>query len=686
MELQVSKMFKKPYISIGSWNFKNKTNFSKCDYVSADTETKIFLNGKHASDEEIYQFYKECTTSKASNKFNPKTIKTFRSSLEVIPYAFTISDGINFALFQCLEDFLTCITYMRVKYIIWYNAKFDFTFFDYYFIWNDWNDYDNLDIRHDGLKHAIPPQTYQSLNGDFGQRYQMKIWNSYYNNSRHLKTHKIIMVDLCNVLGGGLKKNLENFDIRDEDDHPIRKLEMDYVEADITNDEDIHYMVNDVKGLHRLALKFDGICKELSGGYSIFNGDYMTAGGLAKKVMLKYMFKMTKDKDNVKTFKYYFPMNAELDNDLRKQYLYKGGLCQVNKYYKGKVVHNVYKYDINSMYPDKLRNMKLPFGNPVVYTPEKLTEYRNDKCYILKLKYLYGEMKENMIPIYMDCLSNDFVEDIFEDDGRLIWLEELEMLSEYYNLYYEIDYILEFKAVYSKGLREFIDTFYSVKSNTTNKSMREVVKLFLNSSYGKLAQRPNEYKIKYEIDEDGGYLKTERYVLNMDERGENQLLSIYVGSRVTALARVNIAHFILKITQNNPKKYFIYMDTDSVHSLIEFKDTDDKELGKMKFEGLYENAIYLAPKTYLMENKGEYEVHSKGVNTDVIRKEITKCKNFDDVVNHVFKAGVKFKCLNCMNVIGGRALFYVDKVILNELEQGEQELLNLSALQIKELK
>lgn len=686
MELQISKLFKKPYISIGTWNFKNKSNFSKCSYVSADTETKLFLNGKHASDDEIYKFYKECTTAKSSNKFNPKTIKTFRSSIEVVPYAFTISDGNNFALFQCLEDFLTCITYMRVKYVIWYNAKFDFTFFDYYFLWNDWTDYDNLEIKRDGLKHAIPPCTYQSLNGDFGQRYQMKIWNSYYNNSRHEKTHKITMIDLCNILGGGLKKNLENFDIRDENDNPLRKLEMDYVEADITNNNDVQYMINDVKGLHRLALKFDSICKELSGGYSIFNGDYMTAGGLAKKVMLKYMFKMNIDKNNVKSFKYYFPMNTELDSDLRKQYIYKGGLCFVNKYYKGKTVHNVFKYDINSMYPDKLRNMKIPFGEPKVYDPENLKEFRNDKCYIIKLKCLYGEMKPNMVPIYMDCLSNDFLENIYENEGRLIWLEELEMLKEYYDLYYEMDYILEFRAVYSKGLREFIDTFYNVKSSTNNKSMREVVKLFLNSSYGKIAQRPNDCTIKYTIDEDGGFLKTEKYLLNLDERTDNQLLSIYVGSRVTALARVNLGHYILKITKNNPKKYFLYCDTDSVHSLLEYTDTDDKELGKMKFEGQFANAIYLAPKTYLMENDGKYEVHSKGVNTDVIRKEITKCKNFDEVVNKVFKAGVKFKCLNCMNVIGGRALFYVDKVILNELENGEQELINLTAGQIHELK
>ena len=49
-----------------------------------------------------------------------------------------ISDGVNFALFQNIEDFLTCVSTMLVKKIFWYNAKFDFSCFDYYFATNNW--------------------------------------------------------------------------------------------------------------------------------------------------------------------------------------------------------------------------------------------------------------------------------------------------------------------------------------------------------------------------------------------------------------------------------------------------------------------------------------------------------------------------------------------------------------------
>lgn len=131
--------------------------------------------------------------------------------------------------------------------------------------------------------------------------------------------------------------------------------------------------------------------------------------------------------------------------------------------------------------------------------------------------------------------------------------------------------------------------------------------------------------------------------------------------------------YIRKICRNNPKKYFIYCDTDSVHALLPFEDTDSKALGKMKSEGVYEKGIYLAPKTYLdynnlehkyKDNESKYEVHCKGVNTEVVQKEIDKCKSFEEVKN-VFKAGVKFKCLTSLNVKGGKALIYVDKLLLN---------------------
>ena len=141
------------------------------------------------------------------------------------------------------------------------------------------------------------------------------------------------------------------------------------------------------------------------------------------------------------------------------------------------------------------------------------------------------------------------------------------------------------------------------------------------------------------------------------------MLSVVVGSRVTALARVNLMTFIRKICVPNIKENFVYCDTDSVHALKPFDDCDDKALGKMKCEGVYERGLYLAPKTYLMYN-GKYEVHCKGVNTNVVAKEV-EGKSFDDACD-IFKPLRTFRFLAGLNVKGGKALIYVDKMILND--------------------
>lgn len=683
MEWKRSKLFKDEYLSIGDWNFEKKSSFSKCEIIAADTETKLYYKGNHVNDDFVYAYYKTCI-DKHNKVYN---LNTFRQNIEVRLFAIMISNGKNFALFKNLDDFITCVTMMRTKYVVWYNTRFDFTLFDYYFLKNNWIDRESVREVGTGEKTPKKNNMYSCLNGDFGQRYQMKFWKSYSNNSRHEKIHETTMIDLCNVLSGGLAKNLKDFEIEDENGNPIRKLQMNYAEASFDKEEDIQYMINDTKGLYYLTIKFDKIVNELS-GYSFLKGDYITAGGLAKKSMLKFMFGKS-DKTNKRAFKYYFPMTRELDYELRHNNIYKGGISLVNPAYVNKKLHYIYKYDENSMYPDKMKNMKIPFGDYKLYDPKNLDHYKDDCIYVLKICDFFGTLKSDMIPFYMDTLTNDFVEVIHEPNGRYIWKEELELYERYYELQYTIEAIYEFKAVKCKGLENFVDNFYQIKSNTTNKSLKQCAKLFLNSSYGKLSQRINTTRVFYELDQDYGFLKTNSIEIPDEEISESSLLSIWLGSRITALARVDLGIKILKICKNNPKKYFVYCDTDSVHALCEFNETDDKELGKMKFEGLYENGIYLAPKTYLLNNGNNYEVHSKGVNTEVVENTINNYKSFDEVCDKVFKAGVKFKCLCALNVTGGRALFNVDKVIMKELEQQDMnyyELLNLSKEDIENIK
>lgn len=652
-----NKIFKEEFILIGNWDFSSYKNFSKCDYVSADTETKLYYQDELLSEEDAYNLYKNYGA------------KWCRMNIVVKAYAFMLSDGKNFALFKNIEDFLLCCATMLVKRVFWYNTKFDFALFDYFFARNNWKTSDEIVKNFNGDKHKIPKNTYQSLNGDFGQRYQLRLWVEYKNKSSHKKVHNFKMIDICNIFGGGLKKNLEDWNIVDKSGNEVRKLKMDYVNASVEND--IDYLIADTKGLHLLSEKINEKIKEIS-GFSLFNGDYITAGGLAKKSLLKYAFKQEKTKDNLELFRKFFPMTVEEDKEFRKYKLYQGGKCFVSPYMVGKTLKNIYKYDINSMYPSQMKFMKYPIGKG--HHVDKITK-DSDKIYVLKIKNVVGILKENFVPVWYDILTNDYVDRIYEREEQYFWLEELEELENYYDIVYDVVEILEYKAFRSKGIIDYVNHYYNIKSNSKG-TIRNGAKLFLNSAYGKLAQRIEIVKCNYELSEDG-YIHLVKSETEIDKKG---MMSVLVGSRITALSRVLLMIYIRLICKNNPKKYFIYCDTDSVHALCEYNDTDDKELGKMKNEGIYEYGKYIAPKTYILynnivDNDEKFEIHTKGVNTNVVKKviekEFEKNKNISYIFDNYFRSGITYKCLTSLNCIGGKALIYIDKMLLNPIREKE---------------
>jgi hypothetical protein len=639
---QTSKFFDDKFIVKGSWDFSTALNFPKCKYLGADTETKLFHKNKLLSEDEAYRLYK-------------RHLQTYvKRNFEVRAYAFMLSDGDNFALFTNAKDFLTCCAMMHVEVVFWYNARFDFAIFDYYFLTNGWEDVTER-LAGQSRYGKLPHGTFQSLNGEFGQRYQLRIWQEYINNRSQRKVHNFKMVDVCNIFGGGLAKNLKDWDIRDKTGAEVRKLEMDYVNGTI--EDDIDYMINDTKGLCLLAQKIDETIKDIT-GYSLIGGDYMTAGGLAKKSLLKFMYRHS-DTENKMLFKMCFPLTLDEDTDYRRHNLYLGGKCLVNPSMVGVVQKQIYKYDVNSMYPNQMRNMSYPYGKPKVL--KSLPKCREGRCFIMCITHLFGIIRPHMTPVWQDAETGDYIEVIREEEKRYIWLEELEEISKWYSIEYDLEYVLAFDTKTPTGVKKYIDTFYDIKCNRKG-AVKNGAKLLLNSAYGKISQRVERELCVYELDNFTGTVKLVKKGIEADEKS---MLSVVVGSRITALARVHLMTYIRDICKGDVEHNFIYCDTDSVHALTPYDDCDDKELGKMKCEGVYKYGLYLAPKTYLLYDGAEYEVHCKGVNTGVVASEIAGCKNFSEACD-VFNPKRTFKCLSALNVRGGKALIYVDKKIIND--------------------
>lgn len=639
--------FNEPYFSNTNVNWYNPP---KLDFVAGDTETHLYYEKELLSEERAeYLMENEGQT-------------WCRSHIRVHAWAFLLANDKYFFCFQCIEDFLLACSMLRVGTVVWYNAKFDFAIFDHYFLSHEWN-YSNDIIQERKLYGKLPPNTFNSLHGQQGQRYKLTFWYEYLNKNKDCKTHKTEMIDLFNVLQGGLAKNLEDWNVTDGDGNEIRKLEMDYVNDSIDNC--INYLINDVVGLYYLAIKFSNEFENIT-GLSYIKGDYMTCGGVAKKVMLQEMYQC-EYKEALKKFHEDFYMSADLDALFRDQHLYKGGKTFVNKKYVGCIVQNVYKFDENSMYPHKMYTMKLPYGRPIYRT----NYIENDDIKIFHITSMYGTLKPHMVGVWQDLRTNEFVDIINEDEPFFLFEEELNELENWYDITMQYDFIYYYEAKHCEGLSNFINKFYTIKCNSKG-TVKLVSKIVINSSYGKLSEKCVRETGMYQLSEDG-YV---HYIRTGEKTDTKGILSVVVGSYVTALARTDLMVNIRNVCNGNPEDNFIYCDTDSIHALTNNIECDDKILGKFKNEapdkGTYKYCLYLAPKSYLMlhkdyaivKNSDTLVVHCKGVNVKEVRKLIEN-KTFKEMTD-IFRPNYPIRCLTGINAIGGKALIYKTKYILRQ--------------------
>ena len=96
----------------------------------------------------------------------------------------------------------------------------------------------------------------------------------------------------------------------------------------------------------------------------------------------------------------------------------------------------------------------------------------------------------------------------------------------------------------------------------------------------------------------------------LDNCKETHNVNIAIASAVTAYARIHMSQF--KNNPNLPNLY--YTDTDSLYFDGPLPDhlVDPTKLGALKLEGVYDKAIFLAPKVYALKNNNEEIIKIKG--------------------------------------------------------------------------
>lgn len=315
---------------------------------------------------------------------------------------------------------------------------------------------------------------------------------------------------------------------------------------------------------------------------------------------------------------------------------YKGGITdnfQVGSY------DDVYKTDINSMYPFVMKEMFIPTKLVFNSSESWLNQYELFKIYKVSKDLGYASIIKATIELDIDnayILEKHnkkavFTYGVFKTS---ICQPEIEFVEKYGKIL-KIHHISIYKV--HKIFKEFVDFFYNLKVQylkDNDKIDAEISKLYLNNQYGKWGQKNIDYEMvktdsvffkqNYEIlmlmferkkklilDNDICYLgtiinKAEIYVIDkrvyaLKQTNKNSKDSfVAISSFITSYARMLLIKYLKIAGRDNT----YYCDTDSLflndigfNNLINQNCISEYELGKLKLEGVV-NASFYAPKFY----------------------------------------------------------------------------------------
>ena len=347
-----------------------------------------------------------------------------------------------------------------------------------------------------------------------------------------------------------------------------------------------------------------------------------------------YQWKLTLQSEKAKqknikpehAYRTLFPrLSLEQDDYIRRAY--KGGWTYVNPKFAGKIITDpVEVWDINSMYPSKMKFKYLPYGEPIFFVGKpKPNRYQ---CYICRI-WISFEIKKDHLPSIQVKNSyffnpTDYITSSEEQEIEMVVTNvDLKLIFAQYKVtsikYIDGYYFYKCKGVFDKH----IDTNMAIKEKAVG-GERYIAKSRMNQVYGKTATSPRR-KNKIPHLEEGKLV----FEYSEEEISEPQYTAL--GVFITAWAR----HDIITDAQKNYEN-FIYCDTDSLHLLANKDGTEPElpihptKLGYYKKEHNVIKSTFLRSKTYIEQyENGDIEVKCAGASP-----EVKKGMNFEN-----FKVG-----------------------------------------------
>lgn len=663
---------------------RDYTKPSKGCTFAFDTETQTYFDGKLLD------------TKQLARKIKNMKDDEKRRRISNVTWAWQCYDEANgFFMSNDFETWLTYISAAGFKFGHCYNATFDFAQIDYELLAKGrgkWKPHEHAEKGSGKGYNKGQPYTYESVHNDMGARYAYKLWFPYRNADRHIYVHAVELHDFMKLLVGGLRRVLEDLDVRDNEGNAIRKLTMEYqaVNTDDLTQEEIDYCAVDVKGLYFAVKKFNDEIERQSGGECHIFGketNVMTAGGFAKRELLRSLYPNVKQRYRLERYQRQHPLSAEQDLYLRKNYLYRGGISFVNPRYKGllltadKMGEPMRRYDVNSEYPYAMSQIRDLVGEPFRKPYAEYVKMKNKDDYeaVYVLESVSGVVKNGYLGFWYDPFKRDFVDIIDEQGKHLIFEREFEeMLNWYDDVEYEINDVILWRRG-ERSYAPFVNENYALKAQAKkdkNATLQACTKLKLNSSYGKLSERLERVVGHYELNEETGAI---HFVADQTETETKSAMNVAVGALVTAYARVYILSKIREVCGGEIAKRFVYIDTDSIHAFADYPKADAYALGGLKLEATCEAVKYILPKTYVdVERINEdgtidydaLEIHSKGVSVSAVlasfrKKQKGKKRGLPTLalIDSKISYGQKYLVLCAMNVQGGKVLLPVEKYL-----------------------
>lgn len=633
------------------------TGKTTAQYAAFDFETRTMIDGWCVPEETIRAM---C----ADKDHYP--LGWWRKHAEVVCWAWIVYTPDGFAIAETFEEWMQVIQDAGIKTGWFYNAPFDFTILDYAMLSRGW----------EYVEKAKQPKTYAELCSNFGARYSMDIVAPYLrkkgDRSRR-QSWKVTLYDLRNILHGGLANLLRDFDVKDGEGRPLRKLEMDYQQATGDKQEEIDYMKADAEGLWWLIHTAGAMLSDRY-GLDIRHGkpDVLTASGLAKRVFLSRLYPRSKTYSHaIRSFKHDHPMGLESDQWFRAGGLLQGGLPVINEDYAGRTLTGISanRYDVNSEYPYYMSRMRSVCG---MYSTHRTLEeaqlyYGVTGCYILVFSRLIAICKPEMVPSWRDPYTGKIVQEFRHtaDRGQLmIFLEEYEELKFWYDIITEeIEMVVAYQTRPEPAIWNTVKWEYAEKTEARRSGQKvraTFPKLVMNGYGGKYSQNPHHDVVTRELAPEG----YTRLVCTGEDTDEAGLMHVVQGARITAAGRMIWRRWARLICDGKVRERLLYGDTDSFHVLAEAPGqyVDAEKLGYLKKENATPivRACFLAPKTYFEEEaSGKLELHAKGVHIEAIEELIRQ----GTPVEKIYTKGFTIQTTSAVNVKGGKALLPLPKII-----------------------